>query len=205
MRIPRRRYTHPVGLKAEHTEATRKALVKAARALFERRGYAATPTEDIVKKAGVTRGALYHHFRGKEDLFRAVYEEVEAEVAQRVTESMAGVSDPAKALDTGLVLFLDVCLEPRARQIGLIDGPSVLGWEAWREIGSKYAFGLLKLVLEGAMEAGYLKKQPVDPLAHILLGALGEAAMVIANAPDPEAARVEMGASLRSMLEALRA
>lgn len=192
-----------VGLRAEHTKETRGALTAAARSLFAERGYAATSTEDVVQAAGVTRGALYHHFRGKEELFRAVYEEVEAEQAERIA-ARALAAEPSAQLQVGLEIFLDGCADPGFRRIAIMDGPSVLGWEAWREIGARYGLGLIRMALEASMEAGDIERQPVDPLAHLLLGALAEAGMVIGHAEDVDAARREVGASLERLLAALQ-
>lgn len=188
----------------EQSEATRRALVRAARQLFARRGYAATPTEKIVQRARVTRGALYHHFRDKEELFEAVYEEVEEEVTQRVMSASASAGDLWRGLHAGAEAFLDECLRPEVQQIVLLDAPAVLGWERWKEIEAKYGLGLLRAALAGAMEAGLIERQPVDPLAHMLLGALTEAAMMVGRAEDVAAARKEVGESVGRMLEALR-
>jgi AcrR family transcriptional regulator len=192
--------------KAEQSEATRAALIAASRELFAERGYADVGTEEIVRRARVTRGALYHHFQDKKDLFRAAHEASEAELTQRIGEAIAssGATDPVEALVAGARLFLDHCTEPEARA-ALVDAPAVLGWTEWREIDERYGLGLVMGGLEGAMEAGALRRQPVKPLAHLLLGALGEAGMLIANAEDPEAVRREVEPALLSLLEGLRA
>src|SRR5436305_856505 len=137
--------------KAEQSEATRAALVNAARPLFAARGYAAVGTEEIVRAAGVTRGALYHHFEGKNELFAAVYEQIEAELVAELGEVAAGASDPLDALHRGAAAFLEACRRPEIQRISLIDAPSVLGWERWREIGLKHGFGLIQGVLEAGV------------------------------------------------------
>jgi len=190
--------------KAEQTAATRAALIAAARELFAQRGYAAVGTEEIVRAARVTRGALYHHFAGKEDLFRAVFEEMEAELAQQLAEVAAGASEPFEALRLGAAGFLDACDEPAVQRIVLIDAPSVLGWEQWREIGERYGAGLVQLALEAAMDSGAIERQPVRPLTHMLLGALDEAAMYVARADDAKTARREVGETVERMLEGLK-
>lgn len=191
--------------KAEQSEGTRRALLDTARALFAARGYAETATEEIVQRAGVTRGALYHHFRDKEDLFRAVYEDLERELAEKIAAAAMTKADVWDQMLAGAEAFLDACLEPAVQRIALLDAPSVLGWEAWREIGSRYGLGLLKAVLQAAMDAGVIDRRPVEPLAHMLLGAIDEAAMVLARAEDPERARTEVGATVARVLEGLRA
>jgi AcrR family transcriptional regulator len=185
-------------------EATQTALLDAARDLFAARGYAAVPTEEIVQRAGVTRGALYHHFRDKQDLFRAVVEKLEQETVEKIASAAFSEADPWLQQQTALGAFLDVCLEPDVQRIILTDAPSVLGLEAWREIEAKYGLALVRAGLQLVMEAGLIAEQPLDPLAHLLLGALSEAGLVIARAEDPKAARVEVGASVERLLDGLR-
>jgi AcrR family transcriptional regulator len=192
------------GRKAEQTAATRAALIAAARELFAQRGYGAVGTEEIVRAARVTRGALYHHFAGKEDLFRAVFEEIEAELAQQLGAVAAGASDPFEALRLGAGAFLDACNEPAVQRIVLIDAPSVLGWEQWREIGERYGVGLVQIALQAAMDAGAIERQPLRPLTHMLLGALDEAALYVARAEDQPKARREVRKTVERLLEGLR-
>ena len=192
--------------KAEQSEATRSALLAVARELFAERGYAGVGTEEIVQRARVTRGALYHHFRDKKDLFRAVHEQLEAELAATLSKQLAEgpAHDPIALLRTGVRTFLDHCMNPALARIALVDAPSVLGWEEWREVDEKYGLGLVMAGLQGAMAAGAIREQPVKPLAHLILGALGEAGMLIANADDPMAAREEVEPPLLGLLEGLR-
>jgi AcrR family transcriptional regulator len=192
---------------SERSEATRDALIEAARTLFAGRGYAAVGTEEIVRAAGVTRGALYHHFDGKRDLFEAVYERVEVELAERIAAGAlgAGAASPLEAMRAGAETFLQACTEPEAQQIALLDGPSVLGWDRWREIAAEHGLGLIEATLQAAIESGAIRDQPLRPLAHVLMGALDEAAMLIARAEDPEQMRVEVGLTLDTLLAALSA
>jgi AcrR family transcriptional regulator len=177
----------------QRSRATRDGLLSAARALFAQRGYAAVGTEEIVRAAGVTRGALYHQFRDKEQLFEAVFEQVEAETTQRIAQgALAAAADPLAALRAGSVAFLAVCAEPEIERIILLDAPAVLGWERWREIGFRYGLGLIVGVLQAGMDAGTIAQQPITPLAHLLLGAMDEGALYIARSRDPETARAEV-------------
>jgi AcrR family transcriptional regulator len=186
------------------SEATRRQLITAARRLFGARGYAAVGTEEIVRTAGVTRGALYHQFRDKADLFAAVAEEVEAEIAEQIATGAAGAaSDPVGALRTGARLFLQVCAEPEVERIILLDAPSVLGWEAWRDLAGRYGLGLIQLALQSAMDAGAIARQPVIPLAHVLVGALDECALYVARAADPAAARDECAVIIDQILRCI--
>ena len=190
--------------KAERAEATRTALVAAARELFTERGYAAVGTEEIVRRAEVTRGALYHHFADKRDLFRTVHEQMEGEIVAAIAARMDGTTDPLELLKTGTRAFLDACMDPAHARVNLLDAPSVLGWEEWREIDMRHGMGLVTAGLQAGMDAGALRVQPVRPLAHLLLAAMGEAALMIANSSGPQATRDEMETSLLELLEGLR-
>src|SRR5262250_2385953 len=186
------------------SEATRRMLVTAARTLFGERGYASVGTEEIVRAAGVTRGALYHQFRDKADLFAAVAEQVEAEIAERIATAAAGAAaDPVGALQSGARLFLDACAEPEVERIILLDAPAVLGWEAWRDLYSRYGFGLVQVALQSAMDSDAIVRQPVTPLAHALIGALDECALYVARAEDPATARQECAAIVDQILRGL--
>ena len=189
---------------AERSEATCAALIGAGRRLFAERGYANVGTEEIVRAAGVTRGALYHHFDGKRDLLATVYEQIEAEIAAEVTAAVTPGAGVLETLEAGAEMFLDHCLEPEVQQIVLLDAPAALGWERWREIGARYALGLIEGLLTAGIEQGEIRRQPVQPLAHALLGALDEVAMLVARADDPKAARAEAGITLAGLIAALR-
>src|SRR5215218_8393074 len=190
--------------KVERAEATRARLLRVARDLFAERGYAGVGTEEIVRRAEVTRGALYHHFRDKKDLFRAVHEQVERELVESLGERIAGLDDARELLATGVRSFLDGCTDPALARISLLDAPSVLGWAEWREVDARYGMGLVRLGLEAAMQQGVIPRQDPDPLAHLLLAALGESAQLIANADDPQAARAAVEGPLLALLEGLQ-
>jgi AcrR family transcriptional regulator len=191
--------------KAGQREATTAALISAARELFATEGYAGVGTEEIVQRAGVTRGALYHHFRdGKEALFRAVVVQISAETVKRVAHSAHTTEDPWEALVAGSEAFLDACATTEVQRIMLIDGPSVLGWDVWRAIGADYGLGVLERSLQRAVESGGGLPGSTTAVAQVLMGALDEAAMVVARAEDPVAARQEMGKTVRRLLDGLR-
>jgi AcrR family transcriptional regulator len=187
------------------SEATRHRLVAAARAMFAERGYAGVGTEEIVQAAGVTRGALYHQFRDKADLFAAVAETAQAEVAHRITSGAEtdGPADPMTALYAGVRRFLEACADPAVERILLLDGPAVLGWQAWRDLAERYGLGLLQHGLQAAMDARAITPQPVVPLAHVLIGALDECALYVARATDPAAARRQCIAILQQLIGGL--
>lgn len=191
-------------LKAEHAEATRAALVHSARSLFAERGYAGVSVEEIVRRARVTRGALYHHFDDKADLFRAVFESVQRDLARRLAEAAAAQPDESKHLEIGCHAFLDACAEPDVQRIVLLDGPAVLGWEAWHESDVNFGLGLLQRSIEAAIAGGAVEEQPVEPLSHLLLGALNGSGLEIARSRDPARARREMRKATDRLLAGLR-
>jgi AcrR family transcriptional regulator len=186
-------------------DATRHELMRAARELFAERGYAAVGTNQVVQQAGVTRGAMYHHFADKRDLFRAVHERVEEEMISRIGGAMDEVANPWELMLAGTRSFLDACEEPAVKQIALIDAPAVLGWDEWREIDERYGLGLTRTALGGAIEAGVLRPLPLEPLSHLPLASLSEAALMIASAEDQASTRQEVETALVALLEGLRA
>jgi len=190
--------------KAQQSEATRAKLLRVGRALFARRGYNDVSTEEIVRRAGVTRGALYHHFRDKRDLFQAVVEQIEQEVMQKVAETALAEGDPWEQQTAAIGAYLDVCLEPAVQRIVLTDAPSVLGLAAWREIEAKYGLALVQAGLQSVIDAGYIEQQPIEPLAHLVLGALTEGGLLIGRSEDRQAVRREVGEGLDRILSGLR-
>jgi AcrR family transcriptional regulator len=187
-----------------HTEATRRALVRAGRELFGTRGYSAVSVGAIARRARVTTGALYHHFRDKRDLFRAVFESVSAVLARRIATASAQPGDVWDQLIAACDAWLAACADAEIRQIVLIDAPSVLGWEEWRRIDAPYGLGLTIRGLRAAMDAGVLKRRSPEPLAHLLYGALNEAAFALARAEDFEATRAEIRELLVDLFGGLR-
>ena len=184
----------PRRTQAERTAATRARLLEAGRALFATDGYAAVSTQAIVDAAGVTRGALYHQFGDKAGLFDAVYEEVERDVVAAIMTRIAAAA-PATQLEAmriGARLFLEECSSPKVQRIVLIDAPSVLGWDRWREVGMRYGLGIVEAMLMQAIADGAIPDQPTRPAAHVLLGALDEAALYVSRAADAAAALEQM-------------
>jgi AcrR family transcriptional regulator len=183
----------PRRTQAERTAATRARLLEAGRHLFAADGYAAVGTQAIVDAAGVTRGALYHQFGDKAGLFAEVYEEVERELVTRIsTQIVAEPADQLAAMRIGARLFLEECSAPDVQRIALIDAPAVLGWERWREVGMKYGLGVIEAMLAQAMADGAIPDQPVRATAHVLLGALDEAALFVSRAADAGEALEQM-------------
>ena len=189
--------------KVEQGEATRTALIAAATAVFTEKGYAEASTEEIVRRAQVTRGALYHHFSGKDALFAAALEGLQLDIRARVTAAAAKARDPLSRLTAGMEAFLDACLDPAVRRIVLVEGPSVLGWEEWHRIDAICGRDLMIRGLAAAMKAGDIRKQPPEPLCDLLYGALTQASMVVAHADDQAKARADLGLAVRRLVRAL--
>ncbi|HEY6276720.1 MAG TPA: helix-turn-helix domain-containing protein [Streptosporangiaceae bacterium] len=195
--------------RAEHVQDTRAALLEAARELFAEKGYAGTGTEEIVARARVTRGALYHHFRDKPGLFRAVMEAVAAELAQRLiarqlSRATAEAAGPWDQLREGVQAFLDACTGSDFQRIVLIDGPAVLGSGAWSDLVEQHGLGLLRTWLQQAIDNHQIDPLPADPLARLLAALIAEASLYIGQAPEPGRARTEAGAIVDRILTGLR-
>ena len=190
---------------AERTEATRGRLIATARRLFAARGFAATSTEEILSEAAVSRGALYHHFPSKTDLFQATFEQVEDELTAQVLQVAAagGETDPIRILQLGFGAFLDQCLNPEVQRIVMLDGPTVLGWDLWHELDERYAFGTIKTVLTLAADTGRIEPATVEPLTHLLLGAIMQAGMVVARSDDPLTAKKAMTETFAGIISTL--
>lgn len=192
---------------AERAADTREALIAAARPLFAQHGFADVALETIVRAAGVTRGALYHHFADKTELFAAVFERVEGEVAARLTEAMesANEADPVEVMRLGANYWLDACSDPEIQRITLVDAPAVLGLARWTEIGERYNTGLVRDLLTNAIETGRIPAQPVEATALTMLGAMREMTLYVARADDYDRAREEAGAVMDRLIRAITA
>ena len=190
---------------AERTESTRGRLITTARRLFAERGFAATSTEEILSEAAVSRGALDHHFPSKTDLFQATFEQVEDELTAQVLQAAAagGETDPMRILEVGFDAFLDQCRNPEVQRIVMLDGPTVLGWDLWHELDERYAFGTVKTVLTVAADMGRIEPATVEPLTHLLLGAIMQAGMVVARSDDPITAKKAMTETFSGIVSAL--
>lgn len=188
---------------AERLAATRATLLKEARAIFATAGFEAAATEEIVRRAKVTRGALYYHFRDKRELFEAVFEEVARAIAGSIDTMAAPAVSPLEALLDGTRTFLDACLDPAVRRIYLIDAPSVLGWHRWRELDAPHGVRSLREGVAAVLASQPDAKLSVEPLTFLLSGAFNEAALWIAEADDEKAARRVMDSALAELMKRL--
>jgi len=189
---------------AERRERTRAAIVKAAKRTFGERGFAATTMDDIAAGARVAKGALYHHFTTKEALFEAVFEQTSLELVSDLDRISRAERDPLAAMAAGTQGYFAACSKGPTGQIILRDGPAVLGWERWREIDAKHFGGKFPRALAAAMDAGVIAKQPIEPLARLLLGAVTEAAVAVSAGRDIGKIGTDYARAFRSLLDALR-
>jgi AcrR family transcriptional regulator len=173
-----------VNQRVEQGQATRAALIDVATGLFATNGYEATAIPAVLDAAGVSRGALYHHFNSKEALFEAVLQAVEAQATLKVTRAARGATDPLDGLRRGCAAYLAMCRDPVVRRISLIDAPAVVGWERWREIDEQHSFGLIKAAIAAIAADGRVKPELVDVMAHVVLAALLEVALLVARADE---------------------
>jgi len=187
----------------EHVDSTRRALLDAARRRFGASGFGATTLDQVVADARMTKGALYHHFGSKEQLFLKVYDEVEGELSARAMEAAAVATDPVEAIQRGFAAFLDLALDPVVQRIALLDAPSVLGTAAKLEVDARHSLAAVRAAVEIGMAEGRLT--PLDPgaLAQLLIAACSQAALLIATADDPVAARTDAGAALDRIITGL--
>lgn len=190
---------------ADRTAATRAALIKSGRALFAEHGFAGVGTETLVRQAAVSRGALYHQFGDKTELFAAVLAEVEGEVTQRLATAVLADGDPdfVALMTRAIEAWLDACEHPEIQRIVLVDGPSVLGWVRWRDICQPHILGLIESILAQGMADGTLAQLPPKPLAHLLLAVADEAALYVNAAGDRSVARHEIVQVVQPMLRSL--
>ncbi|MEV6336284.1 TetR/AcrR family transcriptional regulator [Nocardia vinacea] len=186
----------------DRSRATRAALEQAGRRLFAERGFAATSAEELVTEAGVTRGALHHHYGDKRGLFLAVLEKIEVETTQEI-ENAIGAGNPDDILTSmaiGLNVFLEICQRPEMIRITLYDGPAVLGWQAFREFEARHGLGLVIAQLERARDAGLIADAPIQVLAQLIFSAVTEAGLIVAHATDKTAAQAQAQQSLMLLI-----
>jgi AcrR family transcriptional regulator len=194
-----------LSLRAEHVAQTRAALVAAGRRLFGQAGFAATSVEDLAREAGVTTGALYHHFPTKAALFEAVFELVHGELMTASAAAAARAQGPVDLLALGFEAFLDKVLEPDVQRIVITDAPAVLGPARFTELDERYAFAAIVAALEACASVGALRADDPQTLATLLLGMLTRGGMLVASSPDPVATRDAVAATLRAILDGLAA
>jgi AcrR family transcriptional regulator len=187
---------------AERTEATTTALVDAACALFAKDGFEATSLDAVAKRAKVTKGAVYHHFEGKRQLFEAVFTREVERMATPLVRAYQRKKDPWDAFDAGCRAFLDLCLEPGLQRIVLRDAFTALGWEQMRRLETPL-LELIEVGIARAVDAGRIAKRPPGPLAHFLFGAICETAMIVARADDQKAAHRQAVAEIGRILDGL--
>lgn len=190
--------------RTDYSESTKQALVDSATDLFTKHGYAATSLDAIVKRARVTKGALYHHFSGKQALFEAAFHQVETKTIAQLTKAIGGDGSPWERALAGVQEYIKVCLDPTYQRLVIREAPVVMGIERWREAEERFSYGIVKNVLEQLIEAGELSDVPVEVTARMMFAALSTGATIIAEAGDSKKASAEVLAALIHMLEGHR-
>jgi AcrR family transcriptional regulator len=188
----------------EYSESTRQALVDSAVELFTKRGYAGTSLDEVAKRARVTKGALYHHFSGKQALFEAAFDAVENKLMRRLGDIVTAPGDPWETAIAGLRAYVQVCLEPAYQRIVIHEAPVVMGWERWREAEEHFSFGLLRTAIELLVSSGEIDDLPVEITARLLFGSLSAGASTIAGSSDPRKTSREVERTIVRVLEGLR-
>ncbi|HTI26256.1 MAG TPA: TetR/AcrR family transcriptional regulator [Kutzneria sp.] len=188
----------------EYSESTRDALVDSAVELFTKRGYAGTSLDEVAKRARVTKGALYHHFSGKQALFEAAFDIVETKAMRRLGEIVTGPGHPWETAMAGLRAYVRVCLDPAFQRIVVHEGPVVMGWARWREAEEHYSFSVIRASVQALVEAGEIEEVPVEVMTRLLYGALSAGASMIAGAADPRKASEEVAWSITKVISGLR-
>ena len=171
----------------ERSETTKAAAIAAARSIFAERGFEAASIDEITKQAGISKGALYHHYRDKTEILAAAYEDLERELTDHIATVASKHRDPIRSLRAGCHAFVDACTDPATRRLALIDAPAGLGWQRWREIDAQHGFGLLRFGLQAAADAGRIRPERIESRAHFLLAVMMEGALLIGAADNPKA------------------
>lgn len=188
---------------ASRGQATREHIVGAATDLFATAGYDGTSIDAVMRAAGVSKGALYHHFPGKDALFEAVLDRITEQIETALAEAAVGVDDPAALLRAGCAAWIRLAVDPVVQQIILIDAPAVLGWQRWRERDEANTLGAVRAALTAASAQGVLDPRHVDAFAHALLAMVNELALVIARADRPADALADTESALHELLDRL--
>jgi AcrR family transcriptional regulator len=190
--------------RVDYTESTRQALVDSALELFTKRGYTATSLDLIVKRARVTKGALYHHFNGKQALFEAVFDAVETATIGRLAVALDGDGSAWERAMAGIHTYISVCLDPSYQRIVIHEAPVVMGWERWREAEEHFSYGLVRAAIEALVDAGEIEPLPVEVTARVLFGALSAGAETIAGSPDPKKTAAEVTKTITTVMTGMR-
>ena len=188
----------------DYSESTRKALVDSAIELFTKQGYAATSLDAVARRARLTKGALYHHFSGKQALFEAAFDVVEEIAVGKLSEVVAGDGTAWDRAIQGIEIYVKSCLDPSYQRIVVHEGPVVMGWERWREAEEHFSYGVVRATIEGLVESGEIVELPIEVTARILFGALAAGATIIAGAEDPEKAGAEVSRTIVTVLQGMR-
>jgi AcrR family transcriptional regulator len=198
------RKVSPTTRRQDYSASTKRALVDVASELFTEQGYAGTSLDEIVAGARVTKGALYHHFSGKQALFEAVFENVEEEASRSIRRAVKGHRDPWEKARAGLRAFLEVCQQPAYRRVVIAEGPAVLGYERYREQEERSTFGIVQDIVAAVLSTYELEQSMVETFSRVFFGAMSAAGSAVTTADDPRRASAEVEAAIAFILAGLQ-
>jgi AcrR family transcriptional regulator len=188
----------------QYSASTKRALVEVAEGLFTDQGYANTSLDQIVGGARVTKGALYHHFSGKQALFEAAFDAVETGAVARMSVAVDGDGSAWDRAMAGIHAYVSVCLDPSYQRIVIHEAPVVMGWERWREAEEHFSYGLVRATVESLVDAGEIEPLPVEVTARVLFGALSAGAETIAGSPDPKKTAADVTKTITTVMTGMR-
>jgi AcrR family transcriptional regulator len=198
------RKVSPTTRRQDYSASTKRALVEVASELFTEQGYASTSLDEIVAGARVTKGALYHHFSGKQALFEAVFETVEDQASRSIRRAVKGHKDPWEKARAGLRAFLEVCQQPAYRRVVIAEGPAVLGYERYREQEERSTFGIVQDIVAAVLSTYELEQSMVETFSRVFFGAMSAAGSAVTTADDPRRASAEVEAAIAFILAGLQ-
>ena len=198
------RKVHGTSRRQEYSASTKRALVDVATELFTEQGYAGTSLDEIVAGARVTKGALYHHFSGKQALFEAVFVRVEDDASDSIRRAVRGTKDPWDKAMAGLRAFLDVLQQPEYRRLVIQEGPAVLGYEKYREQEERSTYGIVQDIVSSVLATYELEKSMVETFSRVFFGAMSAAGSAVSSAEDTKRASAEVEAAIAFILAGLR-
>lgn len=188
----------------EYSLSTRRALLDSAATLFAERGYAGTSLDEVVAAAAVTKGALYHHYSGKQAVFEAVLEQVEADAVEQITAQVRLEKDPWQKALVGVRSFLDICQEQSYRRIVMQEGPVALGYDRWREIEERNTFGLVRDIVRAVLQQYDVDESILETFSRLFFGAMSTAGLSVSQSDTPEKVSQEVQTVIALMLAGLR-
>ena len=195
-----------VSRRQQYSASTKRALVDVAAKLFTKQGYAATSLDQVVAGARVTKGALYHHFSGKQAVYEAVFEKIESDASARIRKALQDSKDPWEKALIGLRAFLEIVQDPAYQRVVIQEGPAVLGYERFREQEERSSFGLVQDMVRDVLEDSTydLSDDMIETFSRIFFGAMSAAGQSVSSAAEPKVAVAQVETAIAFILTGLR-